>query len=146
MIPPLSVWQSGQLCVALPFLSAALSQGAGMLPEQTGETNVFDSLQSMAPYLTDCALNSDFDVRARSSAASCLYHIITKFQNPDTADCLSKVALCDNVMPAVIAAADNLQGERGPTTETAMLDLCESLDVAALLVCAASLNNTSSRA
>jgi hypothetical protein len=145
VIPPLSVWQSGQLCVALPFLSAALSQGAGLLAEQTGETNVFDSLQSLAPYLTDCALNSDFDARARSAAASCLFHIITKFQDPATADCLSKVALCDNVMPAVIAAADNLQGEGDPTmTETAMLDLCESLDVAALLVCTARLNNTSS--
>jgi hypothetical protein len=139
VIPPLSVWQSGQLCVALPFLSVALAQGTGMLPEQTDENNVFDSLQSMAPYLTDCALNSDFDARARSAAASSLYHIITKFQKPDASDCLSKIALSDNVMPSIIGAAENLKA--APPRERAMIDLCEALDVAALLVRAVHLNN-----
>jgi len=88
----------------------------------------------MAPYLTDCALNSGFDARARSAAASCLYHLITKFQKPDAADCLSRIALRDNVVPTIIEAADNLKVASNVTAEKAMMDLCEALDVAALLV------------
>lgn len=134
VIPPLSVWQHGQLCVMLPFLSTVLSKGSGVLRGDADEGNVFDSLHSMAPYLIDCALNSDFDARARSSAANCLYHIITKFQEPDTADCLSRVALRENVTPVIISAAANLKAMSDPVAEKAAIDLCEALDLAALLV------------
>ena len=141
VIPPLSVWQSGQLCIVLPFLSVALSQGTSMLPEQTSYNVVLDSLQSMTPYLTDCALNPDFDARARSAAASCLYHIITKLQKPDDADCLSRIALSENVMPSIIGAGENLKTASATTRERYMADFCEVLDVAALLVRAVHLNN-----
>lgn len=134
LIPPLSVWQSGQLSVVLPFLSAALSRGTIVLPEQTDENNTVDSLLSMVPYLTDCAVSSDFDARARSAAAACLYHVITKFQRPGVNDCLSREALRDNVMPTIVSAVESLKGTSDSLVEKATVDLCESLDVAALLV------------
>lgn len=134
MIPPLSVWQSGQLSVSLPFLSAVLSQGTDTLPNQTTENAVLDSLRSMTPYLTDCAMNSDFDARARSAAASCLFYLIARFQDPGAANCLSKGALSDILMPSIVVSAENLKAASNDTAEKAMVDLCESLDLAALLV------------
>jgi hypothetical protein len=132
VLPPLNDLQSGQLCIALTILSVALSQGASMLSEQDQKTNVFDSLQSIAPYLTDCALNPDFDARARSAAASCLYHIISKFQKPDGTECLSKTALRDSVLPCIIESIENAKVAQ--TAESATNTLCEALGVAAVLV------------
>lgn len=134
VIPPLSVWQRGQLCVALPFVSAALSQGAGVLLEQAEGSNMLDTLQSLAPYLVDCALTSDFDARARSAAASCLYQLTTKFQKPDAVECLSKSVLSDIVMPAIIESAVNLKTASNVMAKKALVDLCEAFDVAAILV------------
>lgn len=134
MIPPLSVWQSGQLSVSLPFLSAVLSQGTYTLQNQTTENRVLVSLHSLVPYLTDCAMNSDFDARARSAAASCLFYLIARFQDPDAADCLSRGALSDIIMPSIVVSAENLSAASNETAEKAMVDLCESLDLAGLLV------------
>ena len=132
VLPPLNDWQSGQLCVALPILSVALSQGPSKLSEQIEETDVFDSLQSIAPYLTDCALSPDFDASARSAGASCLYHIITKFQKPDATECLSRTALRDKVIPRVLESIKN--AKVGQAAESTVSTLCEAFGVAALLV------------
>lgn len=132
VLPPLNDWQSGQLCIALPILSVALSQGASNLSEQNKKADVFDSLQSIAPYLTDCALNPDFDARARSAGASCLYHIITKFQKLDAAECLSRTALRDSVIPCVLQSIKNAKVAQA--AGSAASRLCEALGVAAVLV------------
>jgi hypothetical protein len=144
VIPPLSVWQSGQLSVSLPFLSAVLSQGTYTLQNQTTENRVLVSLHSMVPYLTDCAMNSDFDARARSAAASCLFYLIARFQDPDAADCLSRGALSDVIMPSIVVSAENLSAASNETAEKAMVDLCESLDLAGLLGTAAACRGKSS--
>jgi hypothetical protein len=132
VLPPLNDWQSGQLCIALPILSVALSQGASKLSEQDEGLNVFDSLRSITPYLTDCALNPDVDSRARSAAASCLYHIITKFQKPDATECLSKTALRDSVMPCILESIED--AKIAQKSERAASTLCEALGVTAVLV------------
>lgn len=132
VIPPLSVWQRGQLSVMLPFLSAALSNGIGAL--EADESSALDDLQSMVPYLTDCALSSDFDARARSAAATCLYQVITKFPETEAAHCLSRTVLIDSVIPSMVEAVEKLTVASEVVAEKVMLDLCETLDVAALLV------------
>ena len=132
VLPPLNDWQSGQLCIALPILSVALSQGASKLSGQIEDADVFDSLQSIAPYLTACALSPDVDARARSAGASCLYHIITKFQKPDATECLSRTALSDSVIPCILEAIKD--ATVGQAAGSAVSMLCEALEVAAVLV------------
>ena len=75
ILPPLSPEDNYGLCVRLPILGTIL---AGYSEARTA---LGASLQEMAdqllPGLTEFAMSSDYDPRARSAAASCLHAIIT---------------------------------------------------------------------
>jgi hypothetical protein len=125
ILPPLSDWQTIQLGICLPLFAVVL-KNSDILDEERGH------LSEMVIPLTNVALDTKNNARARSDAASCLFWIIARHQTGSA--CLSYTALQQRVFPEVQSRLRILQDPEGePNIEKADA-FVDALNFCALLV------------
>jgi hypothetical protein len=125
ILPPLSDWQTVQLGICLPLFSVVLKNS-----DLSGDER--DHLSEMVIPLTDFALDSKNNVRARSEAASCLFWIIARHQTGSA--CLSHTALQETVFPEVQRRLSILQDPDGEGSIEKADAFVDALNFCALLV------------
>lgn len=120
VLPPLSEFQSAQLCIALPVLSACLAN-ADIANEQKA------TLKEMAVSLADFAIGEENEPTARSYAVDCVCCIVAKHQLSDD-ECVARVILHASLSPELHA----LLNDGGADAKRSKLT--ELLSIIAMLV------------
>ena len=107
IIPPLSEADNFSLCVKLPILGAALRSSVNG-KDSAGMKESDDSIEEitgpMLAGLTEYVLSTEYDVRPRSAAASCIHATISLTVSSD--EC-TVVPLAKNILnPAMVSSSD----------------------------------------
>jgi hypothetical protein len=114
IVPPLSEEDSINLYIRLPILGAALaslrSYPDGDIYEdamETDQTSLQEICIAMLPGLTEYVLAKDYDAKARSAAASCIYAILS-LGNLVATDCPVKPLVKDIINRSLSSAAGHI--------------------------------------
>ena len=128
ILPPLSDWQTVQLSISMPLFAAAVKDND--VPEYV-QGQVMNATSPLAEF----ALDSQNYPRARSDAASSLFWIVFRHQQPNQSEgCRAKSILQKIVFPEILTRVQILQDPKNGINCDAADALRDALNLASVLV------------
>ena len=131
VLPPLSEWDSVELYTLLPILSVVLS--GNLILGGTGQMQ--KTLIQIAPDLLDYALNKEANAASRSAAVSCIFSIVSKYQD-DMNSCMGKNLMKSVLSPHIVKNIQTLSSQE--YNALLLNDIVDALNLSAMIASASS--------